>query len=118
MPHYDPGQEVRYRLLNYLADHPEATQRELARELGISVGKANYCLKALMAKGLLKVRNFRNSNQKSAYLYVLTRKGLEEKINITFAFLNRKREEFDLLAKEIDRLTEEVRRLGITPTKQ
>jgi len=105
-------QDIRYRLLKYLAEHPDATQRELARELGISLGKANYCLKALMAKGWVKVRNFRNSNKKAAYLYILTPKGIEEKVNVTSSFLRRKIAEYDLLSKEIDRLTEEVKELG------
>lgn len=108
---HDPGEEIRYRLLSYLQEHPEASQRELARELGVSVGKANYCLKALIASGWVKARNFRNSNKKSAYLYVLTPRGIDEKIRVTVAFLRRKRTEYDLLAKEIERLTEEVCRL-------
>jgi EPS-associated MarR family transcriptional regulator len=113
----DPSDEVRYRLLKYLTDHPSATQRELARELGVSVGKANYCLNALIEKGLLKARNFRNSNNKPAYLYLLTASGLEEKINITRAFLHRKRDEYDFLAREIERLTEEVGNLGDKPER-
>ncbi len=111
----DPTDEIRYRLLSYLHEHPAATQRELAAELGVSLGKANYCLKALVAKGLVKARNFRNSNHKSAYLYALTPRGLEEKINVTLAFLRRKRTEYDLLAKEIERLTEEVGRMENAP---
>jgi EPS-associated MarR family transcriptional regulator len=79
--------EVRYRLLKYLAEHPHASQRELARELGISLGKANYCLRALVEKGWVKFRNFKNSENKSAYAYVLTRRGLQEKVNVTTAFL-------------------------------
>ena len=106
------SQEVRYRLLKYLAEHPEASQRELAQELGISLGKANYCLKALMAKGWVKVRNFRNSKKKAAYLYILTRKGIEEKVNVTSAFLRRKVAEYDLLTKEIERLSSEVNELS------
>jgi len=105
------SQEVRYRLLKYLADHPDVTQRELARNLGISLGKANYCLRALMEKGLLKVRNFSNSKRKEAYVYVLTPQGIEEKINVTYAFLRRKISEYDLLSKEIEKLTDEVRSL-------
>lgn len=108
---YDPTDEIRYRLLNYLEEHPTATQREVAHALGVSIGKANYCLKALVEKGWVKVRNFRNSNKKAAYLYVLTPHGIEEKINVTIAFLRRKRSEYDLLAQEIDRLTDEVRRI-------
>ncbi len=105
------SQEVRYRLLKYLAEHPSATQRELARELGVSVGKVNYCLRALVDKGLVKVRNFRNNDNKSAYVYLLTPKGIEEKVAVTLDFLRWKIEEYDLLSKEIERLTDEVREL-------
>lgn len=103
--------EVRYRLLTYLSEKPEASQRDLARELDISVGKANYCLHALIEKGLLKVRNFRNSRNKSGYLYLLTPKGIEEKVNVTYAFLRIKVKEYDAIAAEIERLKEEVREL-------
>jgi EPS-associated MarR family transcriptional regulator len=105
---HHPSQEVRYRLLSYLAQHPEATQRELARELGVSVGKVNYCLKALVAKGWLKIRNFQKNTNKSAYLYLLTAKGIEEKMDVTSAFLRRKLEEYEQLTKEIARLRREV----------
>jgi len=107
--------EVRYRLLKYLADHPEASQRKLARELGVSLGKVNYCLRALIEKGWVKARNFRNSKRKAGYLYVLTPNGLEEKINVTAAFLRRKLYEYDLLTKEIEQLTHEVSELGSAP---
>ena len=107
-----PNEEIRYRLLKYLAEHPEATQRELARELGMSLGKINYCLKAVMRKGWVKARNFRNSKKKAAYLYILTPKGIEEKVNVTTDFLRRKVLEYDLLSKEIERLTAEVKELG------
>ena len=110
MPHH-LTEEVRYRLLSHLADHPQATQRELAHALGVSVGKVNYCLKALIGKGWLKARNFKNSKNKSAYAYYLTPKGLDEKINVTVAFLRRKIEEYDVIAKEIERLSAEVREL-------
>ncbi|HKR64898.1 MAG TPA: MarR family EPS-associated transcriptional regulator [Thermoanaerobaculia bacterium] len=105
-------EEVRYRLLTHLADHPDASQRELASELGISLGKVNYCLHALMEKGLVKARNFKNSRNKSAYAYILTRKGLEEKIDVTYAFLRRKVAEYDSIAAEIERLTAEVRMMS------
>ena len=114
---YDPTDEIRYRLLTFLEEHPTATQREVAQALGVSIGKANYCLKALVEKGWIKVRNFRNSNKKTAYLYALTPRGIEEKINVTLAFLRRKRHEYDLLAKEIDRLSDEVRGYGMTPER-
>jgi EPS-associated MarR family transcriptional regulator len=112
---YDLTDETRYRLLKFLEEHPTATQREVASALGVSVGKANYCLRALIEKGWVKVRNFRNSNKKTGYLYALTPRGIEEKINVTFAFLRRKRDEYDLLSKEIDRLADEVRGFEITP---
>jgi len=114
---YDPTDETRYRLLKYLEEHPTATQRQVAGALGVSIGKVNYCLKALVAKGWVKVRNFRNSNNKSAYLYVLTPRGIEEKIDVTRAFLRRKRDEYDRLAEEIEYLADEVRRLQTSPNR-
>lgn len=105
------SEEVRYRLLKYLAEHPNASQRELARELGISLGKANYCLHALMEKGLVKARNFQSSSNKAAYAYVLTAQGMEEKVEVTYAFLRRKMAEYDTIAAEIERLSAEVRDL-------
>ena len=103
--------ELRYRLLNHLAEHPDASQRDVARELGISVGKVNYCLNALIRKGWLKAGNFKNSDKKSAYLYILTPRGIEEKINLTYQFLRRKMAEYDTLKEEIEKLTVEVRQL-------
>lgn len=107
MPHH-LSDEVRYRVLTYVAAHPDASQRELARALGISVGKVNYCLKALVQRGWLKLQNFRRSDNKLAYAYVLTPHGLEEKINVTHAFLRNKLAEYELLSKEIEKLTAEV----------
>src|SRR3954468_12414766 len=114
---YDPTDEIRYRLLSYIEEHPDATQRQVAHALGVSIGKANYCLKALVEKGWVKVRNFRNSSNKSAYLYVLTPGGIEEKIDVTRAFLRRKRDEYDRLAEEIENLTDEVRRFKTAPNR-
>jgi EPS-associated MarR family transcriptional regulator len=110
LPH-SVSDELRYRLLNHLAEHPDASQRDVARELGISVGKVNYCLNALIRKGWLKVSNFKNSQNKSAYLYILTPRGIEEKINVTYQFLRLKMAEYDTLKEEIERLTVEVRQL-------
>ena len=103
--------DVRYRLLKLLADQPSATQRELARELGISLGKINYCLKALMEKGWVKVRNFTNSQQKTGYAYILTAQGIEEKVSVTRSFLRRKMSEYEMLVKEIALLSAEVEEL-------
>src|SRR5258708_2625203 len=99
---YDPTDEIRCRLLKYLEEHPTSTKRQVAHALGVSIGKANDCLKALVEKGVVKVRNFLNSNNKSAYLNVLTPRGIEEKIDVTRAFLRRKRHEHDRLAEEIE----------------
>ncbi len=106
------SEEVRYRLLNYVAENPEASQRDIAVALGVSLGKANYCLRALIGKGLIKARNFKNSRNKAAYAYLLTPKGIDEKINVTYEFLRRKVREYEVLAGEIERLTEEVKRNG------
>jgi MarR family transcriptional regulator, temperature-dependent positive regulator of motility len=103
--------EVRYRLLTHLAEHPDTTQRELADALEVSLGKAHYCLNALMRRGLVKMRNFRKSPNKGAYVYVLTPKGIEEKVNVTYDFLRRKMAEYDDLKLVIERLSAEVHEL-------
>ncbi len=111
------SEEVRYRLLRYLEDRPEASQRELAEHLGVSVGKINYCVRSLIAKGLVKMRNFRNSKNKLAYAYVLTPKGIEEKVNVTSQFLKRKLAEYDSIAAEIERLTRELADSGASESE-
>ncbi|HXH41216.1 MAG TPA: MarR family EPS-associated transcriptional regulator [Thermoanaerobaculia bacterium] len=105
--------EIRYQLLRFLQENPEASQRELARHLGISVGKVNYCLRALIEKGWLKMRNFRNSQNKLAYAYKLTPKGIEEKVNVTASFLRRKMVEYDAMSAEIERLSRELAESGV-----
>lgn len=105
--------EIRYRLLGYLADHPHASQRELAQVLGISLGKANYCLHALIEKGLVKARNFRNCSKKTAYAYILTPSGIEEKVNVTYAFLRRKIAEYDTIVRDIEQLSAEVKAMSV-----
>lgn len=104
----ETAQEIHLKVLRQLQDNPEITQRELARKLDVSLGKANYCLKALIEKGFVKARNFRNSNNKRAYLYVLTPKGIEAKARISVAFLRRKIEEYEQLKAEIAQLEQEV----------
>lgn len=105
----NPGtQETHLKVLRYIDDHPEVTQRELARTLGVSLGKTNYCLKALIDKGFIKARNFHNSNNKRAYLYKLTPSGIEAKARISVMFLRRKMDEYERLKKEIDQLRHEV----------
>lgn len=99
---------TRYRLLTLLESEPELSQRELAERVGISLGKVNFCLKALAEKGWIKMQNFRNSQNKSAYLYLLTPAGVTEKIRVTRAFLARKLKEHEEIEAEIARLREEV----------
>ena len=100
--------EIRYQLLKQLELNPQFTQRELAESMGISLGKLNYCLKALIEKGLVKAGNFKNSKNKLAYAYLLTPQGIEEKGRVTLAFLKRKQQEYDELVLELDRLREEA----------
>lgn len=100
--------EYRYKILKLVADNPEISQRELAQQLGISLGKANYCLKALIAKGLLKASNFRNNKNKLAYMYLLTPHGLEEKAAITMRFLKLKVQEYETLQAELEELRREA----------
>ncbi len=100
---------TRYRLLKLLEANPELSQRQLAGALGVSVGKVNFCLRALLEKGLVKVRNFRASGNKLAYAYYLTPKGAEEKVRATVRFLGRKLEEYRSLEREIAELQREVR---------
>jgi EPS-associated MarR family transcriptional regulator len=100
--------DVRYRLFKLVEDHPEITQREAAEALGVSLGKANYCFRALMQKGWVKARNFRNSKNKIGYVYLLTPQGIEEKMRVTRRFLDRKLREYDSLVVELEVLTTEV----------
>lgn len=88
------------------------TQRELAEEMGISLGKANYCLKALIEKGWIKAGNFRRNTQKLRYAYLLTPKGVEEKARVTVAFLKRKQREYDELKQELEALQSEVSKIS------
>ena len=102
-------ERTRYRLLKLLEENPELSQRRIAEELGVSVGKTNHCLRALLDKGLLKVRNFRDSQNKLAYAYYLTPKGAKEKVRTTVGFLKRKLAEYEGLEREIEELKREVR---------
>ena len=104
--------DTRYRLLRLLTEHPNHSQRELASELGLSLGKTNYCLRALIERGWVKVQNFRNSQNKLAYAYVLTPTGLREKLRLTRAFLQRKEAEFEQLRHTIAALKSELVDVG------
>ena len=103
---------MRYQLLTLLQENPQLSQRDLANRIGISLGKTNYCLKALTGRGWVKIHNFRNSKYKSAYLYKLTPAGLKEKIQVTRRFLAHKIQEHAELTDEIERLRREVESQG------
>lgn len=96
--------EYRYKILKLVEADPGISQRELACQLGISLGKVNYCLKALVDVGVLKVGNFRNNKNKLAYMYLLTPRGIEEKASITMRFLKHKLKEYESLQAEIEEL--------------
>ena len=104
--------EYRYRILKLLEADPQASQRRIADELGISLGRVNYCLQALIEKGLVKVNNFRGSSNKRAYLYLLTPRGIEEKATVTARFLRVKLDEYEILKRELEELQREAARLG------
>jgi EPS-associated MarR family transcriptional regulator len=90
-----------FEILRKIKTRPEASQRELAEELGFSLGKLNYCLKALRSKGLIKIENFRKNPNKINYIYALTPKGITEKSKLTINFMKRKMKEYEELKKEI-----------------
>jgi EPS-associated MarR family transcriptional regulator len=100
--------ETHLRVMRLLHDQPDITQRELAVALGVSLGRVNYCLKALVQRGWVKMGNFGKSKNKLRYAYVLTPKGATAKTRLTAAFLKRKLVEFEALKQEIDRLEREV----------
>ena len=100
--------DVHFRVLHLLEEEPELTQRELAQKLGISLGGVNYCLKALIEIGHIKVSNFSKNLNKSVYLYLLTPKGIAEKAKLTAGFLKRKMMEYHALKKEIDAIKSKV----------
>ena len=100
--------ELRLKVLRALEANPELSQRQLAAELGVSLGGVNYALKALVERGFVKAGNFRKSGNKVAYLYVLTPQGVAEKASLATAFLGRKLEEYEVLRQEIEALKGEV----------
>jgi EPS-associated MarR family transcriptional regulator len=104
----DVRDEAYLRILRLLEEHPEASQRDLAERLGMSLGGVNYCLKALMERGLVKLENFQNSRHKFKYVYVLTPAGLAQRVSLTGRFLRRKMAEYKALEAEIEQLKAEV----------
>ncbi len=95
-------------LMRVINENPQMTQRDLSSRLGLSLGKINFLIKSLIEKGFIKADNFKNSNNKISYLYLLTPAGIEEKTKITYRFLKRKMEEYEKLENEIRHLKEEV----------
>ena len=100
--------ESDYRILEFLKKNPNISQRDLAKELGYSLGKVNYLLEALFSRGLLKMDNFIKSNNKIGYMYILTPKGISQRAKITKKFLNRKIKEHEMIQAEINVLREKL----------
>ena len=107
------NQDIHLDLLRKLESNPEYTQRELSREMGVSLGKVNYCIKKLTEKGSIKITNFAHNPNKMGYVYLLTPSGVEEKSRLTFSFLKRKIVEYEILKKEINALKLESKEMSI-----
>jgi EPS-associated MarR family transcriptional regulator len=105
-------EETHYKLMRMLEANPGISQRDAARELRISLGKANYCVRALVHKGWIKAAHFKNSRNKAAYMYLLTPRGLEEKAKLTAQFLQLKLREYETLRAEIEQMRAEAARAG------
>jgi EPS-associated MarR family transcriptional regulator len=101
-------EESHLKVLRLLESDPSLSQRDLARALGVSLGKTNYCIRALLDKGLIKMQNFRSSENKLGYAYLLTPAGIAAKAELTRDFLKIKRQEYDVLRREIEELQREV----------
>jgi len=106
------NKDIHLDLLRKLESNPEYTQRELSREMGVSLGKINYCIKKLIEKGSVKLINFSRHSNKIGYIYLLTPKGIEEKSILTFTFLKAKIKEYEMLKKEINSLKQDVEKLN------
>lgn len=102
--------ETRYQLMRLLEANPHLSQRDAARRLGISLGKLNYCVQALIRQGSVKVSRFKNSHNKAAYMYLLTPRGLREKARLTVRFLVIKMSEYEKLRAEIEQMRREAAR--------
>ena len=100
--------EITYKLLKLIEAQPHLSQREIAQKMGVSLGKTNYCLKAVIDKGFVKIQNFYKNKKKSAYVYFLTPKGIEEKTEVTYRFLQRKINEYESIKLEIESLKYEA----------
>ena len=101
-------EDTYFRVMRILQDSPDVTQRELAEKLGVSVSGLNYCLKALIDKGWVKIQNFRKNKNKLGYAYLLTPAGIMQKASLASSFLNRKIQEYAVLEQEIKQMKQEV----------
>ena len=104
--------EMRYKLMRLLEGNPRLSQREVAHELGISLGKVNYCVRALVRAGLIKATRFKNSRNKAAYMYLLTPRGIETKAGLTLRFLQLRLREYEQLQAEIEQIRGEAKGLA------
>jgi len=102
-------EETHYHLLKLIQENPHITQRQLAEMMGVSVGKVNYCIKALVDVGHIKLNNFKQSKNKLRYMYVLTPRALKEKAQITMRFLQQKQQQYERLKQEIEELEDQLR---------
>jgi len=114
-PKTDP--DLSFKLLKLLEENPDINQRQLAHELGLSLGKINYCLRALVLKGLIKARNFKNSNNKMAYSYLLTPHGIEEKVRLTFEYFQVIETQYETLRREVESLRDQNLNYAAAPVK-
>ena len=103
--------DIRLDLLRKIELNPECTQREFSKEMGVSLGKVNYCMKKLIEKGWIKLTNFSHNPNKVGYIYLLTPKGIEQKTRLTFAFLKIKLEEYEILKGEISKLKQDAEKM-------
>jgi len=110
--------EIAYKLLKLIEAEPHLSQREIAQKMGVSLGKTNYCLKALIDKGFIKFQNFYKNKKKSAYIYFLTPKGIEEKAQVTYRFLQRKINEYENIKVEIESLKDEAALSNVIRSKE
>ena len=108
LPKPPPDHPAQLELMRLLEQHPEYSQRELASGLGVSLGKTHYLLKALLEKGWVKAQNFKRSSHKMGYLYVLTPRGVGQRLQLTRSFLARKEQDYELLHAEIAALRKEL----------
>lgn len=107
-----PGDnEIRYKLLTLLKDEPKLTQRQMNQEMGISLGKVNYCISQLAQRGMIRIERFKNASNKTAYLYRITPVGLKELTHLTLQYLKFKIKEYDQIRQEIKLLSEQINQM-------